>query len=96
MALAGASDKSAFSMIAYQNLVRSGFGAHTYLVNRRGVPTHGQPAVTSCTQIGAPVEVAYLMVPGTAGTGRTYPLRVDGTAIEALDAVVTWTDKEDI
>ena len=63
VALIGASDKSTFSMIAYQNLVRFGFGECTYLVNRRGAQTHGRPTVTSCAQIGEPVDVAYLMVP---------------------------------
>src|SRR6266568_4176513 len=63
VALVGASDKSTFSMLAYRNLVEFGFGAHTYLVSRRGTPTHGQPTVTSCAQIGEPVDVAYLMVP---------------------------------
>src|SRR6266705_3091821 len=63
VALVGASDKSVFSQLAYHNLVEFGFGAHTYLVSRRGVPTHGQPTVTSCAQIGEPVDVAYLMVP---------------------------------
>jgi acyl-CoA synthetase (NDP forming) len=67
VALVGVSDKSAFSMIAYQNLVRFGFADRTYLVNRRGAETHGRPTVTSCTQIGEPVDVAYLMVP-QAGT----------------------------
>jgi acyl-CoA synthetase (NDP forming) len=63
VALVGASDKSTFSMLAYRNLVEFGFGAHTYLVNRRGATVHGQPTVTSCAQIGEPVDVAYLMVP---------------------------------
>jgi acyl-CoA synthetase (NDP forming) len=63
VALVGASDNSAFSQIAYHNLVQFGFREHTYLVSRRGTPTHGQPTVTSCTQIGEPVDVAYLMVP---------------------------------
>jgi len=63
VALVGASDKSAFSQIAYRNLVEFGFGERTYLVSRRGTPTHGRPTVTSCTQIGEPVDVAYLMVP---------------------------------
>src|SRR6267378_3484480 len=63
VALVGASDKSAFSQIAYRNLVQFGLAEHTYLVSRRGTPTHGQPTVTSCAQIGEPVDVAYLMVP---------------------------------
>ena len=67
VALVGASDKSTFSLIAYRNLVEFGFADRTYLVNRRGADTHGRPTVTSCAQIGAPVDVAYLMVP-QAGT----------------------------
>jgi len=63
VALVGASDKSAFSQLAYHNLARFGFAERTYLVNRRGVRTHGRPAVTSCAEIGEPVDVAYLMVP---------------------------------
>src|SRR5215471_13715283 len=63
VALVGASDKSVFSQIAYHNLVEFGFADHTYLVSRRGTQTHGQPTVTSCVQIGEPVDVAYLMVP---------------------------------
>jgi acyl-CoA synthetase (NDP forming) len=62
VALVGASDKSAFSLLAYRNLVEFGFGPHTYLVSRRD-EVHGQPAVASCAQIGEPVDVAYLMVP---------------------------------
>jgi acetate---CoA ligase (ADP-forming) len=67
VALVGASDKSVFSMIAHGNLVRFGFGDRTYLVNRRGADTHGRPTVTSCAEIGEPVDVAFLMVP-QAGT----------------------------
>jgi len=67
VALVGASDKSVFSMIAYSNLVRFGFADRTYLVNRRGADTHGRPTVTSCAEIGEPVDVAFLMVP-QAGT----------------------------
>src|SRR5260370_42303229 len=50
-------------MLAHRKLVETGFGARTSLVNRRGTETHGQPTVTSCAQIGEPVDVAYLMVP---------------------------------
>src|SRR5262249_38816775 len=63
VALVGASNKSTFSMIAYRNLVEFGFDANTYLVNRRGVETNGRATVTSCAQIGDPVDVAYMMVP---------------------------------
>jgi acetate---CoA ligase (ADP-forming) len=63
VALVGAADKSAFSQLAYGNLVRFGLGERTYLVNRRGAQTHGRPTFTSCAEIGQPVDVAYLMVP---------------------------------
>src|SRR5437660_1788523 len=63
VALVGASDKSAFSQIAYHNPVKFGFAERTYLVSRRGTQTHGQPTVSSCAQIGEQVDVAYLMVP---------------------------------
>ena len=66
VALVGASDKSTFSLLAYRNLVEFGFGERTYLVTRRGAETHGRPSVTSCAQIGEPVDVAYLMVPQAA------------------------------
>jgi acyl-CoA synthetase (NDP forming) len=66
VALVGASDKSTFSLLAYRNLVEFGFGDRAYLVNRRGATTHGQPTVSSCAQIGEPVDVAYLMVPQAA------------------------------
>src|SRR5262249_33507590 len=63
VALVGASDKSAFSQLAYHNLVRCGLAERTCLVTRRGVQPHGRPTVTSCAEIGEPVDVAYLMVP---------------------------------
>jgi acetate---CoA ligase (ADP-forming) len=66
VALVGASDKSTFSMNAYQNLARFGLGSRTWLVNRRGTVTHGQPTVRSCADIGEPVDLAYLMVPQAA------------------------------
>jgi len=63
VALVGASDKSAFSMLAFGNLVQFGFADRTYLVNQRGAVTHGQPTARSCAEIGEPVDVAFLMVP---------------------------------
>ncbi len=66
VALVGASDKSTFSRNAYENLVNFGFAARTHLVNRRGAPAHGQPAVRSCAEIGEAVDVAFLMVPQAA------------------------------
>lgn len=66
VALVGASDKSAFSFLTFRNLVEFGFGDQIYLVNRRGAETHGRATVTSCAQIGEPVDVAFLMLPQEA------------------------------
>jgi acyl-CoA synthetase (NDP forming) len=63
VALVGAANKSMFSNLVYRNLVEFGFDEHTHLVNRRGVETHGRATVTSCADIGVPVDVAFLMVP---------------------------------
>ncbi|XVQ89417.1 acetate--CoA ligase family protein [Microbispora siamensis] len=67
VALVGAANKSQFSALVYHNLLQFGFGEHVHLVNRRGAETHGRPTVTSCQEIGAPVDVAFMMVP-QAGT----------------------------
>ena len=67
VALVGATDKSAFSRTAYDNLVEFGLEERVHLVNRRGVRAHGRRTVTSCTQIGEQVDVAFMMVP-QAGT----------------------------
>jgi len=66
IALVGAANKSLFSHLAYTNLVDFGFADRTFLVNRRGAETHGRATVTSCAEIGEPVDVAYLMVPQAA------------------------------
>jgi acyl-CoA synthetase (NDP forming) len=67
IALVGASDKSPFSRGVFQNLTQSGFDGNLHLVNRRGAETHGRPTVTSCQEIGTPVDIAFMMVP-QAGT----------------------------
>lgn len=63
VALVGASDKSAFSQIAFGNLMQAGFAEHTHLVNPRNATVHGRPAVPRITDIEEPVDVAFLMVP---------------------------------
>lgn len=67
VALVGAADKSTFSRYAFENLVRFGMLERSFVVNRRGVEVHGHPSVTSCQEIGEPVDIALLMVP-QAGT----------------------------
>jgi acyl-CoA synthetase (NDP forming) len=68
--LVGASNKSAFSLGAFANLVNFGFGDRTYLVNARGEEVHGRPTYTSCASvvdaIGGPLDLAHMMVPQAA------------------------------
>jgi acyl-CoA synthetase (NDP forming) len=66
VALVGAANKSMFSQLAYRNLVEFGLAERTYLVNARGAETHGRPTVISCSGIGEPVDVAFMMVPRAA------------------------------
>lgn len=61
--IVGASEKSLFSSIAYANLRGSALAGHVHLVNRRGAVTHGQETVTSCAELPAGVDLAFLMVP---------------------------------
>lgn len=67
VALVGASNKSMFSLQVFDNLQRFGAADRTFLVNRRGVQTHGTSTFTSCSAIGQDIDLAYLMVP-RAGT----------------------------
>jgi acyl-CoA synthetase (NDP forming) len=66
IALIGASDRNPFSLMAAANLERYAFVGPVHMVNPRGVPAHGRPAVTSCREIGASVDVAYVCVPQAA------------------------------
>lgn len=63
VALIGATDNSGWSCAVYRNLVEFGFEGRIHLVNRRGGRAHGRETVTSCTEIGEEVDVAFMMVP---------------------------------
>jgi acetate---CoA ligase (ADP-forming) len=82
--LVGATDRSGFSRVVYHNLVESGFGERIHLVNRRGARTHGRATLTSCTQIGSPVDVAFMMVPRAA----TLDALTDAAAAGVRNALV--------
>jgi acyl-CoA synthetase (NDP forming) len=63
VALVGAADKSGFSRNAFDNFERFSALDRLTLVNRSGGLTHGRQAVTSCSDLPADVDLAYLMVP---------------------------------
>ena len=66
VALIGASDKSRWSAIAFDNLTQGGFRGKVHLVNPRGAIAHGQQAATSCAAIGEPVSLGLIMTPTAA------------------------------
>lgn len=64
--LVGATDRSTWSKMAFDNLRLLGFQGRVHLVSRSGGTAHGQPTFTSVREIGEPVDVALLMLPITA------------------------------
>jgi acyl-CoA synthetase (NDP forming) len=66
IAIVGASDKSLFSRIAVDNLIRFGFADRMHLVNRRSPSAHGLPTVPTVAEIGQPIDLAFTMVPQAA------------------------------
>jgi len=63
IALVGATERSIWSVAAYDNLVRFGFTGRIIPVNPKGGTIHGLQAVTSIAAAGEPIDVALLMVP---------------------------------
>src|ERR1700749_807476 len=66
IALVGATDRSRWSQNTFDNLVNRKYAGEIYLVSRRGGIVHGRNAATSCVAIGAPIDLALLMVPMAA------------------------------
>jgi len=64
--LVGATDRSTWSKMAFDNLRLLGFGGKVHLVSRSGGMAHGQQTFKSAAEIGEPVDVALLMVPNPA------------------------------
>jgi len=64
--LVGASDKSSWSMMVHNNLTLGEYTGRIYYINPRNPAVHGRPAVPRLADIGEPVDLAYIMVPGEA------------------------------
>ncbi len=62
VAIVGASDRSGWSAGAFVNFEKLGFDGALHLVNRNGGVVHGREAVTSCREIGEPVDLALMLV----------------------------------
>ena len=63
VALVGATDRSQWSAITYQNLRAFSPGVEVHLVHPQHREVHGQATVPSLRDIPVPVDLAYLMVP---------------------------------
>lgn len=66
VALVGATDKSTWSQLIHANFGAMGYTGEVWLVNKRGTPAHGQQAVTSCRDLPAIPDIAYIFVPTEA------------------------------
>lgn len=69
VALVGASNKSVFSIGIYAGLKKFSKQDATYLVNVKGVVTHGCDTYTSIKDVPAQIDLAVLMVPQPAVQG---------------------------
>lgn len=63
IALVGATDRSRWSQNTFDNLINRKYPGEVHLVSRRGGIVHGRQAATSCVAVGAPIDLALLMVP---------------------------------
>ena len=66
IALVGATDRSRWSQNTFDNLINRKYPGDVHLVSRRGGTVHGRTAATSCVAVGAPIDLALLMVPMAA------------------------------
>ncbi|WP_169747432.1 acetate--CoA ligase family protein [Belnapia moabensis] len=66
VALLGATDRSRWSAMTFQNLTGFGYGGEVLLVNRRGGIVHGRSAAERCTALATPPELGIVMVPMAA------------------------------
>jgi acyl-CoA synthetase (NDP forming) len=84
VALVGASDKSMWSIMVNGSLRACGFPGTIYYVNPRSETVHGQPTVPSLAAIGAPVDLAFIMV----NTGLVLPILHEMVAAGVRNAVI--------
>ncbi len=84
IALVGASDKSTWSLMIHVGLTQGGFDGKVYYINPRNPTVHGQPTVARLADIGAPVDLCYIMV----GTEAVLPVIQDMIAAGISNAVV--------
>jgi acetate---CoA ligase (ADP-forming) len=66
IAIIGASDRSRWSITAFENLTGSGFQGSLHLINPRGSIAHLRQTATSCVAVGAKIDLGLIMTPASA------------------------------
>ncbi len=84
IALVGASDKSAWSLMIHVGLTQGGFDGRVYYINPRNPMVHGHPTVATLAEIKEPVDLCYIMV----GTDGVLPVIREMIAAGIHNAVV--------
>ncbi|HEX3651183.1 MAG TPA: acetate--CoA ligase family protein [Pseudonocardiaceae bacterium] len=84
IALVGATDNSGWSRNTFDNLRIHRFPGAVHLVNPRTEVVHGQRAYRSLSEIGQPVDLAYVMVP----TAAVLPVLREGALLGIRNYVV--------
>jgi acetate---CoA ligase (ADP-forming) len=80
IALVGATERSIWSVAAFDNLKRFGYRGRIIPVNPKGGTIHGLPAATSCAAAGEAIDTAVLMVPAAALLDTIEDLKAAGAA----------------
>lgn len=78
IAIVGASERSIWSVSAYDNLIRFKFPGVIHAINPKGGTIHGLAAATSCAAVGAQIDAALVMVPQTALLDTIHDLAAAG------------------
>src|SRR5689334_5241674 len=84
VAIVGASERSRWSNVTFDNLTRLGFEGEVHLVNRRGEPAYGRTAARSCVDLGVKIDVGVVMVP----MASVHDVLADLAAAGARSAVI--------
>lgn len=63
IALVGATDNSRWSVSTFQNLKNFGFAGPIFCINPNRSVIHGQSAYKALSDVGEPIDLAYVMVP---------------------------------
>jgi acetate---CoA ligase (ADP-forming) len=66
IAIIGASDRSRWSIPAFENLTSNGFQGALHLINPRGSIAHGRQTAMSCQAVGDKIDLGLIMTPASA------------------------------